>query len=33
VNEALTRLFALERHVALRPGLPFGSSVLALAYR
>ena len=33
VNEALTRLFALERHVALRPGLPFGSSLLALAYR
>ena len=33
VNDALTRLFALERHVALRPGLPFGSSVLAVARR
>jgi SAM-dependent methyltransferase len=33
VNEALTRLFALERHVALRPGLPFGTSVVAVARR
>lgn len=33
LNRALTRLFALERHVVLRPGLPFGSSVLAVAYR
>jgi SAM-dependent methyltransferase len=33
VNEILTRLFALERHVALRPGLPFGSSLLAIARR
>lgn len=33
VNEALTRLFAIERHVALRPGLPFGSSLLAVAHR
>ena len=33
VNEALTRLFALERHVALRPGLPFGASILAVARR
>jgi len=33
LNEALTRLFALERHVALRPGLPFGSSLLAVARR
>jgi SAM-dependent methyltransferase len=33
INEALTRLFALERHVALRPGLPFGSSLLATCYR
>lgn len=33
VNEALARLFALERHVVLRPGLPFGSSILAVARR
>ena len=33
VNEALTRLFALERHVALRPGLPFGTSLLAVGHR
>jgi SAM-dependent methyltransferase len=33
VNRALTTLFALERHVVLRPGLPFGSSVLAVARR
>ncbi len=33
VNRALTALFALERHVVLRPGLPFGSSVLAVARR
>ena len=33
VNRALERLFALERHVVLRPGLPFGSSVLAVARR
>ena len=33
VNRALARLFALERHVVLRPGLPFGSSVLAVARR
>ena len=33
VNAALTRLFALERHVALRPGLPFGSSLVAVARR
>jgi hypothetical protein len=33
VNEALTRLFALERHVALSPGLPFGTSLLAVARR
>jgi SAM-dependent methyltransferase len=33
VNAALTRLFALERHVVLRPGLPFGTSVLAVARR
>ena len=33
INEALTRLFALERHVVLRPGLPFGSSILAIARR
>jgi SAM-dependent methyltransferase len=31
VNRALERLFALERHVVLRPGLPFGSSVLVVA--
>jgi SAM-dependent methyltransferase len=33
VNGALTGLFALERHVVLRPGLPFGSSILAVARR
>jgi SAM-dependent methyltransferase len=33
VNAALTRLFALERHVALWPGLPFGSSIVAMARR
>jgi SAM-dependent methyltransferase len=33
VNETLTRLFALERHVVPTPGLPFGSSVLAVARR
>ena len=33
VNGALERLFALERHVVLRPGLPFGASVLAVAHR
>jgi SAM-dependent methyltransferase len=33
VNALLTRLFALERHVALSPGLPFGTSLLALARR
>jgi SAM-dependent methyltransferase len=33
VNRALARLFALERHVVLRPGLPFGTSVLAVARR
>jgi SAM-dependent methyltransferase len=33
VNGALERLFALERHVVLWPGLPFGSSVLAVARR
>jgi SAM-dependent methyltransferase len=33
VNRVLERLFALERHLALRPGLPFGSSVLAVAHR
>jgi SAM-dependent methyltransferase len=33
VNRALERLFALERHVVLRPGLPFGTSVLAVARR
>jgi SAM-dependent methyltransferase len=31
VNRALERLFSLERHVVLRPGLPFGSSVLVVA--
>ena len=31
VNRALERLFALERHVVLRPGLPFGCSVMAVA--
>jgi len=31
VNATLTRLFALERHVVVTPGLPFGSSVLAVA--
>jgi SAM-dependent methyltransferase len=33
VNRVLTGLFALERHVVLRPGLPFGSSILAVARR
>ena len=33
VNRALERVFALERHLVLRPGLPFGSSVLAVARR
>lgn len=33
VNEVLTRLFALERHVVVRPGLPFGSSIVAVARR
>ena len=33
VNEMLTRVFALERHAVLRPGLPFGSSILAVARR
>ena len=33
INRALTTLFALERHLVLRPGLPFGSSVLAVARR
>ena len=33
VNRALERLFALERHVVLRPGLPIGTSVLAVARR
>jgi SAM-dependent methyltransferase len=33
INRTLERLFALERHVVLRPGLPFGSSVLAVARR
>ena len=33
LNRTLTALFALERHVVLRPGLPFGSSVLAVARR
>jgi SAM-dependent methyltransferase len=33
VNGALERLLALERHVVLRPGLPFGSSVIAVARR
>lgn len=33
INAALTGLFALERHVVLRPGLPFGTSVLAVARR
>jgi SAM-dependent methyltransferase len=33
VNALLTWLFALERHVVLRPGLPFGTSVLAVARR
>ena len=33
VNEALSTLFALERHVALRLGLPFGTSLLATGYR
>lgn len=32
-NRLLTGLFALERHVVLRPGLPFGTSVLAVAHR
>ena len=33
LNRALEALFALERHVVLRPGLPFGSSLLAVARR
>ena len=33
VNGALERLLAFERHVVLRPGLPFGTSVLAVARR
>jgi SAM-dependent methyltransferase len=33
INGALTALFAFERHLVLRPGLPFGSSVLAVARR
>jgi SAM-dependent methyltransferase len=33
LNRALERLFAFERHAVLRPGLPFGSSVLAVARR
>ena len=33
LNRALTAVFAFERHVALRPGLPFGSSLLAVATR
>lgn len=33
INRALEHLFALERHVVLRPGLPFGCSVLAVARR
>jgi SAM-dependent methyltransferase len=33
VNDALTALFALERHLVLRPGLPFGSSIVAVARR
>ncbi len=33
LNRALEWLFALERHVVLRPGLPFGTSVLAVARR
>jgi SAM-dependent methyltransferase len=33
VNRALERLVALERHVVVRPGLPFGTSVLAVARR
>ena len=33
INDALTRLFALERHVVPTPGLPFGTSVLAVARR
>jgi SAM-dependent methyltransferase len=31
VNRALASLFALERRFVLRPGLPFGCSVLAIA--
>ena len=31
VNRALTALFAFERHLVLRPGLPFGCSVLGVA--
>ena len=33
INRALTRLFAFERHAVLRPGLPFGTSILAVARR
>jgi SAM-dependent methyltransferase len=33
MNRLLTGLLALERHVVLRPGLPFGTSVLAVAHR
>ena len=33
VNRALARVFALERYLVLHPGLPFGSSVLAVARR
>jgi SAM-dependent methyltransferase len=31
INRTLTSLFAFERHLVLRPGLPFGCSVLAVA--
>jgi SAM-dependent methyltransferase len=31
VNRVLTSLFAFERHLVLRPGLPFGCSVLGIA--
>lgn len=31
VNRMLASLFALERHLVVRPGLPFGCSVLAVA--
>ena len=33
LNRLLATLFAFERHAVLRPGLPFGSSVLAVARR